>query len=209
MINILMYEDNRLLRESIQLFFESIEDINFLASYGDCRNIDKQIKKHLPDLMLMDIDMPYVNGISGVRQCKEYYPSVKIIMFTVFEDEQRIFDSISAGADGYILKKTSPEKILESIIDVHNGGSAMSPGIAKLLIARFKENNIQKIEYNLSPRETEILSYLVKGYAYKQIADVCNISIDTVKRHFQNIYHKLQVNCGTEAVAKAIREKII
>ena len=209
MIDVLMYEDNKLLRESIQLFFESLDNINFLGSFNDCRNIDKQIKKHLPDVILMDIDMPYVNGISGVRQCKEYYPSVKIIMFTVFEDEQRIFDSICAGADGYILKKTSPEKILESIIDVHNGGSAMSPGIAKLLIARFKENNIQKIEYNLSQREIEILSYLVKGYAYKQIADTCNISIDTVKRHFQNIYHKLQVNCGTEAVAKAIREKII
>lgn len=209
MIDVLMYEDNKLLRESIQLFFESMDNINFLGSFNDCRNVEKQISKLSPDIVLMDIDMPYIDGISGVKKCKEINPQIKIIMFTVFEDEKRIFDSICAGADGYILKKTSPEKIMEAIIDVYNGGSAMSPGIAKLLISTFKENSIQKIEYNLSQRETEILSYLVKGYAYKQIADVCNISIDTVKRHFQNIYHKLQVNCGTEAVAKAIREKII
>jgi len=152
--------------------------------------------------------MPGLSGIQGVQKMKELCPSCKILMFTVFEDDDRIFESICNGADGYILKNTSPVKIMQSLQELTEGGVPMSPFVARKVFGFFR-NGIPVKDYQLTPRETEILTFLVKGFSYKMIASECFISIDTVKKHLQNIYYKLQVSCGTEAVAKALSEKII
>jgi DNA-binding NarL/FixJ family response regulator len=158
----------------------------------------------------MDIDMPYVNGIKGLILIKKEFPEVKILMQTVFEDEDKIFSAIVSGADGYILKKTSPSKLLEAIKDVSEGGSPMTPIVAKqvLLLFNNKHQQIPKEEFDLTTRELEILSLLVDGYSYKMIADKCHISYPTVNTHISHIYEKLHVSSGTEAVAKAIEHRL-
>jgi DNA-binding NarL/FixJ family response regulator len=164
-----------------------------------------------PDVVIMDIDMPLVNGIDGTRLIKEILPEIQILIHTVFEDESKLFDCLCAGANGYILKKTSPEKFIDAIYEVLAGGSPMSPSIARKVFESFVNGNSKqiKISYDLSKREKEILQLLVKGFSYKMIASECGISNDTVKTHLKNIYTKLHVNCGREAVAKALIDKII
>jgi DNA-binding NarL/FixJ family response regulator len=157
----------------------------------------------------MDIQMPQVNGIEGVRIIKEFFPDVHVIMQTVFEDDEKIFDAMRFGASGYILKKTDPQQIIVAIEDVLNGGSPMTPSIATRVIHFFRKQNDKRPEhYGLSDREAEILQYLVDGLSYKMIADKVNISYNTVNSHIKKIYDKLQVHSVSEAVSKAIRNNI-
>ncbi len=153
----------------------------------------------------MDIEMPKVNGLEGLRIIKEHKPESDIIMFTVFEDDQRLFDSLCAGANGYMLKNISFAQLLTAIEDVKHGGAPMSPSIAKKILNSFQV----KHNYELSPREKAVLHYLVKGYSYKMIADTIFISLSTVQTHIKSIYAKLQVNCGRQAVAIALRDKLV
>lgn len=207
-INLVVYEDNARLRESLLLLLGNDKAYNVTGAFANCNNALEDISIASPDLVIMDIDMPGINGIEGVKKIKEKHPDIKIVMHTVFEDDNRIFDSICAGADGYLLKNTSPSKLLDSLQEVMHGAVPMSPFVAQRVFQHFRQKDVAP-DYKLTNREKEILQLLVKGNSYKMIAAELHISVDTVKKHLQNTYHKLHVSCGTEAVAKAIQQKII
>ena len=210
MHKVVIYEDNARLRQSMEILLSEGSGFQVLAAYPDCNNIKEQIQQQTPDLVVMDIDMPGINGIEGVKILKTNFPDVKVVMYTVFDDDNRIFDCICSGADGYLLKNTSPIKFIQSLLDLADGGAPMSPFVAQKVFQHFRKESLPETDpYNLTKREKEILEWLVKGNSYKMIATKCNVSIDTVRKHLQNIYHKLHVSCGTEAVAKAVQQKII
>ncbi|MEO5945242.1 MAG: response regulator transcription factor [Chitinophagaceae bacterium] len=206
---ILIFEDNTRLRQSLEMLLNDEANFHVAASFPDCDKADKQVEKYKADIVVMDIDMPGIGGIAGVKKIKNTNPEVKVIMHTMFDDDNRIFDSICAGADGYILKNTSPLQLVNALQEVMTGGVPMSPFVAQKVFQHFRQSKIEAEQFDLTAREKEILELLVKGNSYKMIADKCDITIDTVKKHLQNIYHKLHVNCGTEAVAKALRHKIV
>jgi DNA-binding NarL/FixJ family response regulator len=206
-IRVLVYDDNKSRRESLNMLLLSDPRFEWAGAFPDCSHVIKNIEQNKPDVVLMDIQMPNVDGIEGVKLIKKHFPSVKVIMQTVFEDDDKVFESLRNGASGYILKKASPEKILEAIIDVQEGGAPISPAIASKVLSFF--NRLQPPptgeDFSLTPREKEILSLLVDGLSYKMIADKCSISIFTVNAHVRKIYEKLQVHSATEAAAKASR----
>lgn len=207
-INLVIYEDNARLRESLELLLANDKEYRVKGAFSNCNTVDKDMQATEPQLVIMDIDMPGMNGIEGVKKIKEHYPEVKIVMHTVFEDDSRIFESICAGADGYLLKNTPPARLLNSLQEVMEGGVPMSPFVAQKVFQHFRYKDVQP-DYKLTAREKEILQLLVKGNSYKMIANELHISVDTVKKHLQNTYHKLHVSCGTEAVAKALQQKIV
>ena len=205
-MNILIYEDDDKLRQSLVLLINGTPGFNVVGAFQNCAHVAAEVTALKPEVVLMDIDMPEVNGIQGVEIIKSRYPKVKVLMHTVFEDSERLFTCLKAGADGYLLKKTQPAKLLEALRDIHAGGAPMSPGIASMVLATFRRLSN---EYNLTPREKEVLQLLTEGFTYKAISDKLGIVMDTVASHLKNIYQKLHVNCATEAVAKAIKEQIV
>jgi DNA-binding NarL/FixJ family response regulator len=209
-IRIAVFDDNQPRRELLQILLDSAEGFTCTGAYEDCRDVLRHIAGDPPDVVLMDIDMPHVNGIEGLALIKQHFPQVKVLMQTIFEDENKIFNAIMAGADGYILKKASPLKLLDGIREVMEGGAPMTPVVAKQVLQLFNNKNksISKNDFALTPREMEIISLLVEGYSYKMIAGKCNVTYATVNTHISSIYHKLQVSSGTEAVAKAIESGI-
>jgi DNA-binding NarL/FixJ family response regulator len=211
MISIVLFEDKANMRESLKLLIESETGFKLLEMFPNCKNAKQQILTHQPDVVLMDIDMPGVNGIEGVKIIKSVRPETQIIMLTVFEDDDKIFESIKAGADGYILKKSIPTELLSAIHNASVGGSSISPGVASKVLNAFREKNkvSDTNRFSLSKREQEVLELLTKGYSYKKIAADLFVSIDTIGSHIKNIYSKLQVNSAPEAVAKALRLKIV
>ncbi len=208
-LKILIYEDNARLLQSLELLLTDGTDNQVVGAYHHCDNSKDEVVLHGPDLVLMDLDMPGIGGIEGTKIIKETAPHVKIVVHTIFDDDSRIFDSICAGADGYILKNTSPARLQQILVDVMTGGALMSPFIAKRVFQYFKDKDTVQNDYDLTLREQEILTELVKGNSYKMIGASLGIKIDTVRKHLQNVYHKLHVNSGTEAVALALREKIV
>ncbi len=211
MIKVAIFEDNKPRRELLELLLNSSDGMVCTHAYEDGRNILKHIEDTMPDVLLMDIDMPFVNGIEALKIIRIKYPLIKVLMQTIFEDDEKIFDAIVAGADGYILKKTPPAKLLEAIAEVMDGGAPMTPTVARQLLLLFnnKHKQFPKKDFDLSKREQEILGYLVQGLSYKMIADKCFISYATVNSHISHIYEKLHVSSGIEAVAKAIEHKIV
>jgi DNA-binding NarL/FixJ family response regulator len=208
-VSLVIYEDNARLRESLELLLGTDTGFAITGAFSDCTAVSEQMESLTPDLVIMDIDMPGMNGIEGVRRIKTEFPDIKVIMYTVFDDDNRIFDCICNGADGYLLKNTSPLKLIQALQELLEGGTPMSPFVAQKVFQYFRTSKQGKEVFNLTSRETEILDLLVRGNSYKMIADKSSISIDTVKKHLQNIYHKLHVNCGTEAVVKALQHKIV
>jgi DNA-binding NarL/FixJ family response regulator len=210
-IKVAIFEDNGSLRNSLYQLIDGSNGFACVGAFPDCSNILTNIATIKPNVILMDIQLPGINGIEGVRLVKSKYPDIKILMQTIFEDTDKIFESICAGASGYILKNTTPARILEAITEIFEGGASMSPSIATKVLAIVKDPDslIQKATYHLSEREKEILACLVKGMSYKLIAASCFISIDTVRGHIRNIYEKLQVHSKSEAVVKAIRKNIV
>lgn len=206
---LVIYEDNTRLRHSLELLLGEMSGFELKGSFPDCDEVVKDMQKLKPHLVIMDIDMPGIGGVNGVKKIKSSFPHTKVIMYTVFDDDTRIFDCICAGADGYLLKNTSPVKLIQSLQELMEGGVPMSPFVAQKVFQFFRKSNPEKEDFQLTEREKFVLELLVKGNSYKMIADKCEVTIDTVKKHLQNIYHKLHVHCGTEAVAKAIRHKII
>ena len=211
MINIVIYEDKANLRDSLKLLLQSVANFNLQAMYPNCKGANAHALEHKPDVILMDIDMPGVNGIEGVKLIKQVLPQTQIIMLTVFEDDEKIFDAIKAGADGYLIKKTIPHDLINAINDASTGGAPISPGIAAKVLKAFREKGKASsvIDYHLSKREQEVLDLLAKGYSYKRIASDMFVSLDTIRTHIKNIYLKLQVNSATEAVAKALQLRIV
>lgn len=211
MIKVAIFEDNHSLRVGLYQLVNGTEGYTCVGAFEDCSQLMKNIKDIAPDVILMDIGMPGMNGIEAVRLLRSKYPDLKILMQTIFEDSDMIFDSILAGASGYILKNTSPSRILDYIKETCEGGAPMSPSIAtKVLKMVGQELSKPKVDtFNLSDREKEVLTCLVKGMSYKLIADACFISIDTVRGHIRNIYEKLHVHSKGEAIVKALNEKIV
>ncbi len=205
-----VFDDNKPRRDLLQLLINSSDGLICTGAYNDCREVIRKISSAVPDVILMDIDMPYVNGIEGLKLVRKEFPGIKILMQTVFEDDEKIFSAIVGGADGYILKKTPPAKLIDAILEVMQGGAPMTPSVARqvLLLFNNKHSQIPKKDFNLTEREQEILNYLVQGLSYKMIAAKCNISYPTVNTHISHIYEKLHVNSGTEAVAKAMEQNI-
>jgi len=209
MTNIVIFEDNAGLRQSLKILLNGVEGYAVSGDYENCLHAATIIDESQPDVVIMDIDMPGVDGIEGLRIIKERSPQTHIIMHTVFEDEDRLFKCLCFGANGYILKNTSFASLLEGINNVLHGGAPLSPLIAKKVLQSFQSRPAGGLQYNLSEREIEVLKYLVKGYSYKMIANTCYISLDTVRGHIRNIYAKLHVNCGREAVVIALRDNIV
>lgn len=210
-IKVAVFDDNKSLRTGLQLLINASEKLKCVGTFENCVQVLKDIHDCQPDVVLMDIDMPHVNGIEALKLAKKKYPAVKIVMQTVFEDDEKIFAAVCAGADGYILKKTAPQKLIDNIIEVTEGGAPMTPSVAKqvLRLVNSPARVSSKEKFNLSERETEILSFLVQGLSYKMIAEQCFISYATVNTHVKHIYEKLQVHSAVEAVTKALQEKIV
>jgi DNA-binding NarL/FixJ family response regulator len=207
---IIIFEDNNRLRKSLEMLLGDDPSFIIAGAYPHCDDAAGMVQEQKAHLALMDIDMPGIGGVEGVKQIKSVFPDVKVVMHTVFDDDNRIFDSICAGADGYLLKNISPVKLVQALHDVMNGEVPMSPFVAQKVFQHFRNAPAQPEEqFNLSKREKEILKLLTEGNSYKMIAGKTSISVDTVRKHLQNIYHKLHVSCGTEAVAKALKHKIV
>lgn len=207
-IHLLIYEDDKDLREGLGQYLSATGDFVIEGMFSNCDTIDVDIKELKADIILMDIDMPGRNGIDGVRIAKTLKPEMCILMFTVFDDDNKIFDAICAGADGYLLKKTPPDRLIEGLKDVYNGGAPMTPSIAKKVLQAFPKKEKSQNE-PLTEKELEILQLLVNGNSYKQAALASGISIDTVRTHIKHIYAKLHVRSMSQAVAKAINQKIV
>ena len=206
---IAIFEDNSRLRQSLTVLLNGVEGYTVCGGYENCTRAAEVMDEFHPDVVIMDIDMPDVDGIEGLQIIKERHPHTYIIMHTVMEDEDRLFQCLCGGANGYILKNTSFVHLLEAIENVLHGGAPLSPPIAKKVLQSFRHSTTGRLQYHLSEREKEVLKYLVKGYSYKMIAGHCHISLDTVRGHIRNIYSKLHVNCGREAVSLALRDRII
>lgn len=202
MITVAIVEDIKDIREGLRLLIDSSDGFTCAEVYVNAEDAVKELPRSHPDVVLMDINLPGINGIEAIRQIKDKCPDTLFIMSTVYEDDENIFESLKAGASGYLLKKTAPSKILDAITEVVNGGSPMSTQIARKVIASFqRKNSIDEVDV-LTPKEKEILKALAKGLRYKEIANEMNIGIETVRTHARNIYEKLQVQSRTEALNK-------
>lgn len=208
MIRIVIVEDNKTIRDGLTVLMNATNGLKCVAGYWDCESMLGNIKEDNPDLMLMDIGLPGMSGIEGIKRVKETFPEMVILVLSVYEDDENIFDAICAGASGYLIKKTPPARLIEAIQEAHAGGSPMTSHIARRVVKFFQENLrfTDDNDVNLSDREKQILSNLAKGQSYKMIADSICISIDTVRYHIRNIYKKMHVHSQSEAVAKALRK---
>ena len=210
MIKVLLYEDNPQLREGLTMLISGSDGFEVVAAYKNCENVVDEVSAFDPDVVLMDIDMPVVNGIEGLKRIRAVNDKVKVLMLTVFDDNQNVFQAISNGANGYVLKKTPPARLLEYIAEANTGGAPMTASIATQVLKMFANLNTKQGEdYHLSDREKQVLQLLVDGYSYKMIAAEMFIAIDTVRSHIKKIYEKLHVNSKSEAVAKAFKDRIV
>lgn len=203
-IAVSIIEDDEEVREGLGLLIGESPGFVLLESYGDCESALKKIGTDPPDVLLMDIELPGMTGIEGAERIKKIAPSTDIIMLTVHKDNELVFRSLCAGATGYLLKTTTPAKILEAVRDVRTGGAPMSSAIARKIVESFRRTSSP-----LTDRETDVLTLLCKGHSYKMIADALFISEQTVHFHIKNIYQKLQVHSKSEAVAKALKERLV
>lgn len=211
MYKVAVFDDNLARREGLHLLIDAMDQMKCVATYPDCTDVVHRIKSILPDVVLMDINMPNVNGIEGLKLIKEAFPEIKVIMQTIFEDEDKILEAICSGADGYMIKQKSPMKLIEGITEVMEGGAPMTPTVAFKVLKLFNtsKTTLKRSSVNLTSREKEILNLLVDGYSYKMIAEKCFISYATVNKHISNIYSKLQVNSVAAAVSKALKEGLV
>ena len=212
MINVAIVEDNKTIREGLSALLNGTEGFRCNGSYPDCETFLNELESLDVDVVLMDIGLPGINGIEGVKKAKQINPDVSILMLTVYEESEIVYEALCAGAYGYLVKKTPPSRLIEAIKEVYDGGSPMSSRIARQVITSFqnyKNGRSVDSQYNLSNREREVLQHLGEGSNYQEIANELFISVDTVRHHIRNIYKKLQVHSQSEAVAKAIRKKLI
>jgi DNA-binding NarL/FixJ family response regulator len=185
------------------------EGYRVLGAFADGRLVESQVRASAPDVILMDINMPGVNGIEAVRKIRAFNTKTQIIMLTIFDDTEHVFMALSAGANGYLLKKSISDKLIDSIEEVLKGGAPMSPAIARMVIDNMQRQQAVRDGYQLTTREKEILTLLSQGNSFKMIAASLSLSIDTVRTHAKHIYDKLHVNSQIEAVSKAINERLV
>jgi len=205
-IKIAIVEDQREIREGLAQLINATPGYRCTGAYASMEEAIEKLPKNLPDLLLSDIGLPGIDGIRGVRILKERHPELLILMLTVYDDNERIFDALCAGASGYLLKKTPWVKLVELLKEAADGGSPMSPEVARRVIDLFREIKPPKeAEYDLTPHEVRLLRMLVEGHSYKTAAADLHVSVNTIKFHLRHIYNKLQVHTKSEAVAKALR----
>jgi len=203
MISVSIVDDEKELRQSITTFVNGAPGFKCVSAYGSAEAALKGLPADKPEVVLMDINLGGMNGIKCVEKLKAAAPAIQVLMLTVYEDTDQIFQALAAGASGYLLKRSSPTKLLQAIREIHSGGSPMSSSIARKVVASFqKSQQAGKKLAHLSPREEAVLDCLAKGLTYKQIADQLDISIDTIRTYLRRIYEKLHVQSRTEAVAK-------
>ncbi|HEX5153102.1 MAG TPA: response regulator transcription factor [Parafilimonas sp.] len=203
-IKVLIYEDNLPLRESLSELVEKISSYKLAGALENCNSVKQDIELFEPDVVLMDIGMPGISGIEGVKIIRKYFPHIEVLMLTVFEDDENVFNAICAGASGYLLKKSSNEKILEAIEDVYNGGAPITSSIAKKILRLFpKKPSPNQAINKLTVREQQVLQLFANGNSYKMVAAELSISIDSVRTYVRRMYEKLQVHSVTEAIHKA------
>ena len=211
MVKVVVYDDNQTRRESLQALVAMSPELEWGGGFANCNDVKEDMQRTQPDLVLMDIEMPGTDGLTGVKLIKQHFPAAKIIMQTAFDDDDKIFTALQYGAEGYILNTASVTQIAQSIDEVMKGGAAMTPSIA-LKVMRFFNNKTSADNaalYNLSLKESEVLKHLADGLSYKMVADKMGISYFTVNNHVKKVYEKLQVNSLGEAVALAHRNRLV
>lgn len=208
MTRIHIYDDNAALRHGLEELLSLCDEFTVTGSFENCLQADTEIKKDPPDLVLMDIDMPGQSGIEAVKKIRIVNKKLPILMLTVFDDNTHILDAICAGASGYLLKKNVSEKLIPAIRDLLAEGASLSPSVAKMIIASMQQSS-PVINYDFTKREKEILTLLCKGNSYKMMASELKLSFETIRTYIKKIYEKLQVHSATEAVSKAINERLI
>ncbi len=208
-LRLLIYEDNPDLRLSLSQLFDLSEDFDLVGMFENGENIATALVELSPDVILMDIDMPVSNGLDTLQKAKAINPAIPVIMYTVFDDNDHLFEALKRGANGYLLKKTPPARLLSAIVDIRNGEVPMSAAIAQKVLRFFSEQPMFTPDYGLTNREKQLLKLLVEGFSYKMIAAELLISIDTVRSHIKKVYEKLNVHSVSEAVSKAIRQKLV
>jgi DNA-binding NarL/FixJ family response regulator len=203
-------EDQPKIREGLRSLIDGTDGYRCVGSFGSMEEALAKVNSDLPDVLLVDIGLPGMSGIEGTRRLKDQHPGLAVMMLTVYDDDRRIFDAMCAGACGYLLKKTPPARLLESLKEVVGGGAPMSPEVARRVVALFREiRPPDEANYQLTPHEIRILALLVEGYNYKTAGDELGVSINTIRFHMRSIYEKLQVHSKSEAVAKALRNRVI
>ena len=211
MINLVIVEDKKNIREGLVVLLGATEGIECVAHYGDCEDMLLNLKNDNPDVILMDIGLPGMSGIEGTREAKKILPEVVVIVLSIYDDDENIFEALCMGASGYLVKNTPPARLIEAISEAHEGGSPMSSHIARKVVTLFQKNfaRPEDPDVHLTERETEILTGLSDGHSYMSVADILFISVDTVRYHIRNIYRKLEVHSQSAAVSKAIRKGMI
>ncbi|HEY8561345.1 MAG TPA: response regulator transcription factor [Pyrinomonadaceae bacterium] len=203
-------EDMRDIREGLSTLINFTEGFSCTGGYRSMEEAIPRISQSVPDVLLSDIGLPGMSGIEGIRILKEKFPQMTVLMLTVYDDDDRIFDAICAGASGYLLKRTPPAKLLENIREAVSGGAPMSPEVAMRVIKLFREvRPPEKVDYDLTPHESRLLKLLVEGHNYTTAAEELKVSYNTIKFHMRHIYEKLQVHSKSEAVAKALQNRIV
>ena len=205
MTRIAIVEDNKIIRESLTEFVQTDPECECVYACATAGEACKELPKHRPDIVLMDIQLPDISGIECTARLKQLLPSLQIIIVTVYEDTERIFKALRAGACGYLLKRSTPEELLWAISEVRSGGAPMTGEIARMVVETFQKPAAEPL-VELSPRETEILALVSKGLTNKEIGPTLNISYDTVRAHLRRIYEKLHVRCRAEAVTKYLQK---
>lgn len=204
-IKVSIVEDNAHFRNTLASVINRSEGFKCVGQYGSAEEALEEIPKNVPDVVIMDINLPGMNGVECVAKLKKLCPNTQIMMLTVYEDTDNIFNALKAGATGYLLKRTTKDELLEAIRDIYRGGSPMTTNIARKVVQSFQKMETSSPTESLSAREQEVLEYLAKGFLYKEIADKLGISYETVRTHIRRIYEKLQVRSRTEAVAKFLK----
>jgi DNA-binding NarL/FixJ family response regulator len=203
-------EDQRDIREGLAMLINGSAGYRCTGSFRSVEEALEKISRDLPDVVLSDIGLPGMDGIEGIRILKERHPQLLLLMLTVYDDDERIFDALCAGACGYLLKRTSPTRLLESLKEAIDGGAPMSPEVARRVITLFREiRPPERAEYDLTPHEKRLLKLLVEGHNYTTSAAELNVSFNTIKFHVRHIYEKLQVHSKSEAVSKALRQRLV
>ena len=209
-IRVAIVEDQRDIREGLTTLINGTSGYQCTGAYRSMEEGLEGIRRNMPDIALCDIGLPGMSGIEGIRILNERHPQLQIMMLTVYDDDDRIFDALCAGACGYLLKRTSPKRLLESLSEAASGGAPMSPEVASRVIKLFRViRPPEKADYELTPHETRLLKLIVQGHNYTTAAEELGVSYNTVKFHMRRIYEKLQVHSKSEAVAKALRDRII